>query len=195
MDEETRKGVTIIQKEARRLTKLVEELLEFTRIQDGRFTLNAEPMDVAAELEDSIFTYRELLKQDDITIDYEPASEELPLINGDPARLRQVFYNIFDNAVKYARNGKRISVSTGTDGENVKIYIRDYGPGIPEDELERVKLKFYKGSSRERGSGIGLAVCDEIIKYHGGDLTLRNAPSGGVLVIIRIPVDPTFQKS
>jgi signal transduction histidine kinase len=193
LDEETKRGIGIILKEARRLTKMVEELLEFTRMQDGRFTLNAEPMDVAAELEDSIFAYRELLKQDDMSIDYDPCDEELPLINGDPERLRQVFYNIFDNAAKYARDGKRISVSTSTDGDNVFVRMRDYGPGIPEDELERVKMKFYKGNSKERGSGIGLAVCDEIIKYHGGDLTLSNAEGGGTLVTIRIPVEPTFE--
>ncbi len=193
LDEETKRGIGIILQEARRLTKMVEELLEFTRMQDGRFTLNARPCDVAAELEDSIFTYRELLKQDDMTVEYEPSDEELPLINGDPARLRQVFYNLFDNAAKYARDGKRITVSTGTDGENVFIRLRDYGPGVPEDELERVKLKFYKGNSRERGSGIGLAVCDEIIKYHGGDLTLSNAEGGGLLVTIRIPIEPTFE--
>ena len=193
LDEESRRGVNIILKEARRLTKMVEELLEFTRMQDGRFTLNAQPCDIGAELEDSIFAYRELLRQEDMTIEYEPCDEELPLINGDPARLRQVFYNIYDNAAKYARDGKRITVSTRTDGENVFLYFRDYGPGIPEDELERVKLKFYKGSSKERGSGIGLAVCDEIIKYHGGDLTLSNAEGGGTLVTIRIPVEPTFE--
>ncbi len=192
LDEETKRGIGIILQEARRLTKMVEELLEFTRMQDGRFTLNARPCDVAAELEDSIFAYRELLKQDDMRIEYEPSDEELPLINGDPARLRQVFYNIFDNAAKYAREGKRINVSTRTDGENVFICLRDYGPGIPEDELERVKLKFYKGSSKERGSGIGLAVCDEIIKYHGGDLTLSNAEGGGLMVTIRIPLEPKF---
>lgn len=193
LDEETKRGIGIILQEARRLTKMVEELLEFTRMQDGRFTLNAQPIDVTAELEDSIFAYRELLRQDDMRVEYEPSDEELPLISGDPARLRQVFYNLFDNAAKYARDGKRITVSTRTDGENVFLCFRDYGPGIPEDELERVKLKFYKGSSKERGSGIGLAVCDEIIKYHGGDLRLSNAEGGGLMVTIRIPIEPTFE--
>ena len=88
---------------------------------------------------------------------------------------------------------KVIPSYVSTDGDNVFIRIRDYGPGIPEDELERVKMKFYKGSSKERGSGIGLAVCDEIIKYHGGELTLSNAQGGGTMVTIRIPVEPTFQ--
>ena len=66
--------------------------------------------------------------------------------------------------------------------------IRDYGPGIPEEELPHVKMKFYKGSSKARGSGIGLAVCEEIVTMHGGVLTLENAEGGGTLVTISIPV-------
>lgn len=192
LDEETKRGINIILKEARRLTKMVEELLDFTRMQDGRFTLNAVEMDLGAELEESIFAYREILLQDNMQLIYEPCDEELPLIHGDPERLRQVFFNVFDNAAKYAAEGKRLVVSTGTNGEDIFVRIRDYGPGIPEDELERVKMKFYKGSSKKRGSGIGLAVCDEIIKYHGGTLTLSNAEGGGTLVTIKIPVELTF---
>lgn len=192
LDEETKKGVNIILKEARRLTKMVEELLEFTRMEDGRFTLNIEPIDVGAELEDSLFAYREILQQDEIEVSYEPYTEELPLIYGDPERLRQVFLNLFDNAAKYGRAGKRIDVKVDADVSYITIIIRDYGPGVPEDELENVKMKFYKGSSKERGNGIGLAVCDEIIKYHGGTLTLTNAADGegGLVVTIRLPIDP-----
>ena len=73
------------------------------------------------------------------------------------------------------------------------IRIRDFGPGIPEDELRHVKKKFYKGSnSKERGSGIGLAVCDEIIRFHGGSLSLENAEGGGLLVAIRLPVNSSI---
>ncbi|MGE4485253.1 MAG: ATP-binding protein [Oscillospiraceae bacterium] len=188
LDTEAKKGMAIILKEARRLTKMVEELLDFTRMQDGRFTLNMEVMDVGSELEESIFTYRELLKQDEIQLEYEPYEDELPLINGDLARLRQVFLNILDNAAKYARDGKRIVVSISANERYVSVKIRDFGPGIPEDELENVKMKFYKGSSKERGSGIGLAVCDEIIKYHEGTLKLSNAEGGGLLVEVRLPI-------
>ena len=68
------------------------------------------------------------------------------------------------------------------------IRIRDFGPGIPEDELPLVKRKFYKGRSKVRGTGIGLAVCDEIVGLHGGSLVLENAPGGGTQVIVRLPV-------
>lgn len=189
LDNETKKGIAIILKEARRLTKMVEELLEFTRMEDGRFTLNIELIDIAAELEDSIFTYRELLHQDQLELVYEPYMDEMPLIPGDPSRLKQVFLNLLDNAAKYGREGKRIEVSVGLDDRYVSIGIRDFGPGIPQDELNHVKMKFYKGSNaKERGSGIGLAVCDEIIRFHGGDLLLENAEGGGLLVTIKLPV-------
>ena len=190
LDSESKRGIVIMLKEARRLTKMVEELLEFTRIEDGRFTLNIEMIDIAAELEDAIFTFRELLHQDEIVFDYESDMEDAPLIPGDPNRLKQVFLNLFDNAAKYGREGKRIAVSIALAGDMVRITIRDFGPGAPEDEFDIIKMKFYKGSnSKERGSGIGLAVCDEIIKYHGGSMQLSNAEDGGFLVTISLPVD------
>ena len=68
------------------------------------------------------------------------------------------------------------------------VRIRDFGPGIPEDELPHVKMKFYKGSSKARGNGIGLSVCEEIVTMHGGELTLENAEGGGTLVTITLPV-------
>ena len=189
LDDETKRGMAIILKEARRLTKMVEEMLEFTRMEDGRFTLNIEMIDIAAELEDAIFTYRELLHQDELEFDYESYIDEIQLIPGDPSRLKQVFLNLFDNAAKYGREGKRISVSVSISGDYVAIKIRDYGAGVPDDELPNIKMKFYKGSNaKERGSGIGLAVCDEIIKYHGGGLELANADGGGFLVTIYLPL-------
>ena len=192
LGDEARRGIDIIANEAGRLTKMVEELLEFTRMQDGRFTLALEPMDIVAELERSIYTYSELLTQENISLNYDPPDGEFPDIEGDPERLRQVFLNILDNAAKYGREGKRIDVSLNCypedDPEFVSITMRDYGPGIPLTELPHVKKMFYKGSSRERGSGIGLAVCDEIITRHKGSLLMRNAEGGGLEVIIRLPV-------
>ena len=74
------------------------------------------------------------------------------------------------------------------EDENVVVRIRDFGPGIPDDEIPLVKKKFYKGSSRARGTGIGLAVCDEIVEMHRGTLTLENAEGGGTLVTVSLPV-------
>jgi len=186
---DSQRGVAIISKEAARLTKMVEELLEFTRIQDGRFNLNIEQMDIEAELEDSIFAYGELLRQMDMDLAYTPSAVPIPPIPGDPERIRQVFLNILDNASKYGKDGKVIEVSIEKHGDYVVVKVRDHGPGIPPAELPFVKKKFYKGSSKERGSGIGLAVCDEIVTRHGGDLIIANVEDGGVCVTVRLPVN------
>lgn len=187
LDAETRRGVVIIAREAKRLTGMVEELLEFTRMQDGRFTLHVETADILAEFEDTVFMYGSRLKQEGIALHYDGCDEQIPEIPCDVARMRQVFLNILDNAAKHGGEGKRIDASIAQEDSFVVIRIRDYGPGIPEEELPRVKLKFYKGSSKARGSGIGLAVCEEIVTMHGGTLTLENAAGGGTLVTISIP--------
>ena len=193
--QQLRRGVQIILKESRRLTNMVEELLDFSKMTDGRFTLQVEDTDIQAELEDAVYTYRELFRQDGISLEYgsDKALYDEP-ITGDPERLKQVFCNVLDNAAKHGGSGKRIVVHlTQQEGEYI-ISIRDFGPGIPEAELPYVKQKFYKGSSRARGSGIGLAVCDEIVRLHGGQFDIANAAGGGAVVTIRLPLKRETEK-
>ena len=189
--QQLRRGIRIITKEARRLTNMVEELLEFSKMQDGRFNLRVEEMDLQAELEDAIYTYREIFRQEGIALEYENPEDllEAPII-GDPERVKQVLCNLLDNAAKHGGSGKRISVTIRRWDQDYAIDIRDYGPGIPEAELPFVKQRFYKGSSKARGSGIGLAVCDEIAQRHGGRLIIGNAPGGGTVATITLPVKP-----
>ncbi len=188
--EDVKKGLGIIVSEARRLTNMVEELLEFSRIEAGRFNLSVETIDITAELEDAVYTYREFFRRKGLELHYEENYDlDLPPISGDPERLRQVFCNLLDNADKHGGSGGRVDVSIHRDEEDVIIRIRDYGAGIPEEELPHVKYKFYKGSSKARGSGIGLAVCEEIVTRHGGSLELGNAEGGGCLVTVRLPID------
>lgn len=187
LDIDTRRGVRIIHREADRLTDMVLDLLDFTRIQDDRMTLNMETVDIRAEFEDTVFMYGSRLSEEGISLKYVDNDQEIPEISCDPQRLRQVFLNILNNAVKHGGEGKRIDASIVYQDDYVVVRIRDYGPGIPEDELALVKKKFYKGSSKARGSGIGLAVSDEIVQKHGGELILENALAGGTLVTIRLP--------
>ena len=188
--EDLRKAMGIIVSEARRLTNMVEELLEFSRIEDGRFTLSVEPLDLKAELEDAVYTYTEFFRKEGIELRYTDCPEEMIPISGDPERLRQVFCNLLDNAAKHGGAGKRIDVSIRVEGEDAIIRIRDYGPGVPDEELPFIKNKFYKGSSKARGSGIGLAVCEEIVTRHEGRLDIGNDPEGGFVVEIHLPVEP-----
>lgn len=188
LSDDTRRGMKIIRKEAGRLTEMVLELLEFTRIQDGRMTLHMETVDIRAEFEDTIFMYGSRLAQDGIKLEYIDDEVEIPEMSCDPQRLRQVFLNILDNAAKHGSEGKRIEASITYEGDEVVVTIRDFGQGIPEDELPLVTKKFYKGSSKARGSGIGLAVCEEIVNLHSGTMTLANAPGGGTLVTVQLPI-------
>ena len=185
---DVKKGMSIIVSEAQRLTNMVEELLEFSRMETGRFNLSVEPIDLQAELEDAVYTYREFFRRKGLELQYTPCPEELPIINGDPERLRQVFCNLLDNADKHGGSGGLIEVSVVREQEDAVIRIRDHGPGVPEDELPYIKYKFYKGSSKARGSGIGLAVCEEIVTAHNGTLTITNAEGGGCLVSMRFPL-------
>ena len=150
-------------------------------------TLNVEQADIRGEFEDTVYMYGSRLHQDGITLTYLDNDDDIPEIPCDPKRMRQVFLNILDNAAKHGGEGKKIEASIHLEGDSVVIRVRDYGPGIPEDEIPLVKKKFYKGSSKARGTGIGLAVCDEIVEMHGGTLTLENAQGGGTLVTVRIP--------
>lgn len=188
LDKDTRRGMKIILREAKRLTEMVVDLLDFTRIQDGRMTLNIEQADIRCEFEDTVYMYSSRLSQDGIQLIYHDTDDDIPEIPCDPKRLRQVFLNILDNAAKHGGEGKKIEASISIDDDYVTMQIRDHGPGIPEDELPLVKKKFYKGSSKARGTGIGLAVSDEIVQMHNGELTLDNAPDGGTIVTVTLPL-------
>ena len=186
--EALRRGLSIIVKESGRLTKMVEELLDFSKMSDGRFALHLEQVDLQAEFEDAVYTYHEIFKQQGITLEYHSGGVYDETITADSERLKQVFCNVLDNAAKHGGSGKRIEARLNRKGNHYIITIRDYGPGIPDEDLPHVKEKFYKGASKARGSGIGLAVCDEIIRLHDGTMTIGNAKGGGCIVTLRLPI-------
>lgn len=184
--DEVMQGLFIIQKESKRLTQMVEELLDFTRLESGRLKLTMETFDVTSELYEAVYMYENMLKNEGMDITYNKPDKAC-FVSGDRHRLKQVFLNVIDNAVKYGRSGEKIDVNIGTDDKKVVIKVRDYGAGIPEKELPFVKDKFFKGSSKQRGSGIGLAVTDEIVRMHGGTLTIKSRVGEGTCVIISLP--------
>lgn len=185
---EAKRGLSIIVRESHRLTGMVEELLEFSRMQDGRFTLNVAQSDIRAEFEDTVFMYGSRLEQEGLKLEYIENDDDIPEIPCDTARMRQVFLNILDNAAKHGGDGGKITAEMCLADRQVVVRIRDFGPGIPEEELSLVKKRFYKGASKARGSGIGLAVCEEIVQMHNGSLELANAEGGGTLVTICLPI-------
>lgn len=191
VDELTYKGLQVIVKEAGRLEGFVEELLDFSRLQSGRMTLRLAKTDVLAELEETLFTFIERAVREGYEVKY--SIPEVPCIaNADANRLKQVFMNILDNALKYSRPGSKILVKgefVKKDNTNfIKIGIADQGCGISEKDLPHVKEKFYKANVSVKGSGIGLAVTNEIVNLHGGTLDIDSVEGKGTLVTIMIPL-------
>ena len=191
--EDVMMGLDIIQKESRRLTQMVEELLDFARMESGRMTLNIEILDLSKELYEAIYMYENLLQSSGMTLHYKKEPDSY-IVSGDKHRMKQVFLNIIDNAAKYGMSGGKIEISLYRQENTIVTCVRDWGNGIPEAELPFVKEKFYKGSSKQRGSGIGLAVTDEIVKMHNGSLDITSRVGSGTAVYIKIPaIDPEIE--
>ena len=181
-----KKGISIITGETRRLSQMVEDLLDFSKMQGGRFTLSRANTDILAELGDAVLMYAQKSRSDGIKISYdEPVM--LPFIYGDKNRIRQVFINIIDNAVKYSRENGTVTVTASAENDFVVISVADNGYGIKASDLPKVKQKFYKANNKKHGSGIGLAVADEIITLHGGTLEIESTEDVGTKVTIRLP--------
>ncbi|MEG0614559.1 MAG: HAMP domain-containing sensor histidine kinase [Oscillospiraceae bacterium] len=181
-----KKGMKVIGNETDRLSQMVEELLDFSRIQNGRFTLTKTTMDILAELGDAVLIFTERAKHDGMQIIYnEP--EMLPFVFGDKNRIRQVFINIIDNAIKYSDPGGIISIDARVENDKIKIAISDTGCGISAEDLPKVKTKFFKANHTRRGSGIGLAVVNEIVIMHGGEMDIMSEQGVGTTVVILLP--------
>ncbi len=185
-----KKGMDVILSETDRLGGMVEDLLDFSRIQSGSLKLRRVAMDVLAQLEDSVFTFQQRAAREGKTLFYDVSDAQAP-IYGDPDRITQVFINIIDNALKYTPKGGTIRIETAQSPKRIRIFIRDNGKGIAPEDLPHIKEKFYKADSTVRGSGIGLAVADEIIRLHGGELRLESAPGVGTNVCITLPLQST----
>ncbi len=182
------KGVNIMMSEADRLSNMVEELLDFSRIQSGRLHLELVKMDVIAELSDAVMMFTQRAKNEQKEIIYEEP-DYFAIVQGDKNRLRQVFINILDNALKYSDEGSTVTITPTLSQAYFSVKIQDTGIGISNDDLPNVKNKFYKGKSNRRGSGIGLAIADEIISQHKGTLEIQSTKNVGTTVSIMLPLD------
>ena len=183
----SRRGTEVIINESERLSHLVEELLDFSRMQSGNLTLRLEKIDVLAELDEAVFVFKERSKRDSIEINYNAPEIPAPMM-GDPNRIKQVFVNILDNAFKYNKQGGYVKVDAKVDDGVLTINFSDTGCGIAPEDLPNVKKKFYKANIQVRGSGIGLAVVDEIIKLHNGDIEINSEVDVGTTVTVGIPI-------
>ena len=144
-------------------------------------------LDLVAEATDAALFVEQRIRQEGLHLAYEEPPDPYP-VWADPARLHQVFINILDNAIKYSEPDGTIFLTLTRRGDTVVAAVRDQGRGIAPDDLEKVKQKFYKAKNSVRGSGIGLAVVDEIVTALGGRVDITSALGQGTTVSITLPV-------
>ena len=184
----TQRGMNVIIDEATRLSGIVEELLDFSRIQNGGLALRIEKMDVLAELDETVFAFKDRSTREGVDLVYNAPDLPAPM-DGDADRIKQVFVNILDNALKYTKQGGKIMVTAEIADDVIVISITDTGCGISPEDLPHVKEKFYKTNMTVHGSGIGLAVADEIVKLHKGSLEIDSVLGEGTTVTISFDID------
>ncbi len=185
-DEIVKRGVDVMLGEADRLSGLVEELLDFSRIEAGKLTITTSLNDPVAIVKSVVDMYEEIARQQKISLVF-ATPQENEQIMADRDRIKQVFINVIDNAVKYTDAGGHIVVSAFNEEGCIRVTVSDTGCGIAAKDLNHVKEKFFKSNTNVRGSGIGLAVADEIIKSHNGLLFLESTEGEGTTVTVVLP--------
>ena len=183
------RGIDIILSEASRLSGLVEDILDFSRMQSGKLSVTLEKTNAVAVLSEAVGMYTELAAKQKITLTH-IAPENPPFVMADRNRLKQVYINVIDNAIKYSFEGGFVCISSSVEDGCLRTEISDTGAGIAPKDIDRVKEKFYKANKTVPGSGIGLAVADEIIKQHNGLMFLESTEGVGTKVTIVLPVLP-----
>lgn len=181
-------GLNIIENEADRLAKMVEELLDFSRYISGRITLNKEIIDISQTCLDISKQMRPRAKSNNIELITDLPKESI-LINADENRIKQLLINLLDNAIKFTSDKGWVKFQMLKEDDKVQIMISDNGMGMTKEELAHVKEKFYKGKHSKSHSGIGLSISDEITNLHQGSLEIFSEENIGTTVKVSLPIE------
>ena len=181
-------GLNIIENEADRLAKMVEELLDFSRYISGRITLDKDVFDITQTCLDISKQMRPRAKSNNIELITELPEESI-LINADENRIKQLLINLLDNAIKFTSDKGWVKFQMTREADLVQIMVSDNGMGMTKEELAHVKEKFYKGKHSKSHSGIGLSISDEITKLHQGKLEIFSEENIGTTVKVSLPLE------
>jgi signal transduction histidine kinase len=188
------KGTDVILSETDRLYAMVENLLDFSRLQQADMKMTKEKLDLVAEISDAAIMFAPRCRQNGISLEWEETEDIIP-VYGDKDRLKQVMVNLLDNSIKYTPAGGKIEISVlyNKKAGTVAVSVLDNGKGIHADDLDKVTQKFYKGKASKRGSGIGLALVKEIINAHGGSFTVDSEYGKYTKMTFELPVVRTMK--
>lgn len=179
-------GLGIIQDETERLIKLVEELLDFSRLASDRIKLKIDTVDIKRLVIGVVNQLKIKSSEKDISLNAEFETENIDLIQGDKDRLRQVLINLIQNSIKFTDEGGFINIIVSQDEEYTTVKVVDNGAGIEKENLEKVLDKFFQEDYNKAGSGLGLAISNEIVKLHGGKMILNSKKGVGTSITVKI---------
>lgn len=181
-------GLEIIEKESDRLTKMVEELLDFSKFISGKITLKRDYIHVKNTIGyiQKQMSFRASRNKLNFEVD---VVDDIPIILMDEDRIKQLLTNLLDNAFKFTKEGGHVKLKVWSENEELIIIVKDDGIGIPKDELPRVTEKFFKGKSDKSSNGIGLSICKEIVEMHNGKLVINSEIGKGTEVKVSIPFE------
>jgi len=181
-----------IEAESRRLSRLIDNILDFSRIESGRKDYRFVEADLAEVVESTVDTFQVRLAESGFTVEYVPPAEELPPLRIDPDAMGQVLHNLVDNAVKYSGESRLVTVRLEREGDSVVCSVEDRGVGIPSGEQAKVFDRFHRAGSSlthdVKGSGLGLSIVQHIVAAHGGEVGMESAPGRGTTVRVRLPI-------
>ena len=176
----------IIQRESRRLIRMVEGLLEVAKLQAGGPELARERVEATALVSGAVAALEVQAHEAGVTLDV--TTDGLPAVRGDPDKLAQLFTNLIDNAVKHSPRGASVAVRGAREDGQAVVRVRDAGSGLPGGAQTRLFRRFYRGENAQRdGAGLGLAIAQAIAVAHGGAITARNIDEGGAEFTVRLP--------
>jgi len=192
-EEDRRDFAHTIQREAARLSRMASDFLELARLESGRAFLNREEVSLESVVEDTMALLRPQAEQKGLVLQAQ-VEEGLPPVNADRQRLHQVLVNLVGNAVKYCRQGDRITISARVAGAEAVICVTDTGPGIPQEAQERLFERFYRlphAEEQAEGAGLGLAITRKIVEAHGGRIWVESEEGGGATFCLTLPLGET----